>query len=125
LEGEALPDGRLLLRLDGRAFKARAVRDGDDWHVLRDGEHRRLSLAGLAAHEEDAGEGSLAAPMSGKVIKVLAQAGAKVSKGDALLILEAMKMEHTIAAPKDGVVKEILFDAGDQVPEGAQLVALE
>ena len=63
--------------------------------------------------------------MSGRIVKVLTQAGAKVAKGDALLILEAMKMEHTIAAPKDGVVKEIHFAAGEQVPEGAELVALE
>jgi 3-methylcrotonyl-CoA carboxylase alpha subunit len=125
LAGEELADGRLLIRLDGRAFKARAVRDGDDWHVLCNGTVRRLSLAGLAAQEEDAGAGSLAAPMSGKVVKVLTKAGAKVSKGDALLILEAMKMEHTIAAPKDGVVKEIHYGAGEQVPEGAELVSLD
>ena len=125
LEGERLADGALLLRLDGRAFKARAVRDVGAWHVLFDGDCHRLVLAGLAAHEEDAGAGSLAAPMSGKVVKVLTQVGAKVSKGDPLLILEAMKMEHTIAAPKDGVVKEIHYAAGEQVPEGAELVALE
>jgi 3-methylcrotonyl-CoA carboxylase alpha subunit len=59
------------------------------------------------------------------VIKVLTQAGAKVAKGDSLLILEAMKMEHTIAAPKDGVVKEIHYAAGEQVPEGAELITLE
>jgi 3-methylcrotonyl-CoA carboxylase alpha subunit len=56
---------------------------------------------------------------------VLVKAGAKVKKGDALLILEAMKMEHTIAAPADGVVKEILFAAGEQVLEGAELVRME
>jgi 3-methylcrotonyl-CoA carboxylase alpha subunit len=125
LEGERLADGALLLRLDGRAFKARAVRDGDNWHVLCEGDYRRLSLAGLAAQEEDGSAGSLAAPMSGKVVKVLTQTGAKVAKGDALLILEAMKMEHTIAAPADGVVKEIHYGAGEQVPEGAELVTLE
>ncbi|HEX6690926.1 MAG TPA: acetyl/propionyl/methylcrotonyl-CoA carboxylase subunit alpha [Burkholderiales bacterium] len=123
--GETLADGTLLVRLDGRAFKARAVRDGDDWHVLSNGASRRLSLAGLATQEEDSGAGSLAAPMSGKVVKVLTNAGAKVAKGEALLILEAMKMEHTIAAPKDGVVKEIHYGAGEQVPEGAELVTLE
>jgi 3-methylcrotonyl-CoA carboxylase alpha subunit len=124
-EGERLPGGELLLRLDGRAFKARAVRDGDEWHLLRAGEQRRLSLARLAVEADGGDAGSLAAPMSGKVIKVLTQAGAKVAKGDALLILEAMKMEHTIAAPKDGVVKEIHYSAGEQVPEGAELIALE
>ena len=125
LEGERLPDGVLLLRLDGRAFKARAVRDGDAWHVLYDGDCRRLALAGLAAREEDAEAGSLAAPMPGKVIKVLTQPGARVVQGEALLILEAMKMEHTITAPAAGVVKEIHYATGEQVLEGAELITLE
>jgi 3-methylcrotonyl-CoA carboxylase alpha subunit len=125
LEGERLEDGALLLRLDGRVFKARAVRDGNAWHVLYDGDCRRLALAGIAAHEEDAGAGSLAAPMPGKVIKVLTQPGARVAKGEALLILEAMKMEHTITAPTAGVVKEIHYATGEQVLEGAELITLE
>jgi 3-methylcrotonyl-CoA carboxylase alpha subunit len=48
-----------------------------------------------------------------------------VAKGQALLILEAMKMEHTITAPADGRVKEIHYAAGDQVLEGAELITLE
>jgi 3-methylcrotonyl-CoA carboxylase alpha subunit len=55
---------------------------------------------------------------------VLTEAGAKVAKGQALLILEAMKMEHTITAPADGVVKEIHYAAGDQVLEGVELITL-
>ena len=125
LEGEALADGRLLLRLDGRAFKARAIREGNLWHILCEGEYRRFTLAPLAAETEDAGGGSLAAPMPGKVVKVLARPGVKVAKGEALLILEAMKMEHTITAPADGVVKEIHYEAGEQVLEGAELITLE
>jgi len=126
LSGEMLPDGRLLVRLDGRSFKARAVRQGHDWHVFCEGEYRRLSLREeLAVADDSAGAGTLAAPMPGKVIKVMARAGAKVTKGEALLILEAMKMEHTIAAPADGVVKEIHYAEGEQVLEGAELVTLE
>ena len=126
LSGERLPDGRVLVRLDGRAFKARAVRSGHDWHVFCDGDYRRLSLRQeLAGLDLDAGQGSLAAPMPGKIVKVMTKAGAKVSRGDALLILEAMKMEHTIAAPADGVVKEIHYGAGEQVLEGAELISLE
>jgi 3-methylcrotonyl-CoA carboxylase alpha subunit len=126
LEGERLADGRLLVRLDGRAFKARAVRDGHDWHIFIDGAHRRLTL-----HEElegldiDAGGGSLAAPMPGKVIAVMVKRGDKVQKGAPLLILEAMKMEHTIFAPGDGEVKEIHYAAGEQVAEGAELLRIE
>jgi 3-methylcrotonyl-CoA carboxylase alpha subunit len=126
LAGERLPDGRLQVGLGGRIFKARAVRDGDDWHVFCEGDYRRLSLKPeLASVDEDTRTGSLAAPMPGKVIKVMTSAGAKVSKGDPLLILEAMKMEHTITAPADGVVKEIHYAAGEQVLEGAELLTLQ
>ena len=68
---------------------------------------------------------TLAAPMPGKIVKVMTEAGAKVSKGQALLILEAMKMEHTITAPADGVVKEVHYAAGDQVLEGVELITLD
>jgi 3-methylcrotonyl-CoA carboxylase alpha subunit len=126
LAGQRLADGRLQINLDGRMIKARAVRDGDDWHVFCEGDYRRLSLQPeLASIEEDTRSGSLAAPMPGKVIKVMTEAGAKVKKGEPLLILEAMKMEHTITAPADGVVKEIHYAAGEQVLEGAELISLE
>jgi 3-methylcrotonyl-CoA carboxylase alpha subunit len=126
ISGERLPDGRLLLRLGSRAFKARTVRDGADWHVFCEGEYAKLSLRhDLGTGDEDTRAGSLAAPMPGKIIKVMVAAGAKVTKGQALLILEAMKMEHTITAPADGVVKEIQYAAGEQVLEGAELITLE
>jgi 3-methylcrotonyl-CoA carboxylase alpha subunit len=126
LQGERLADGGLLVRLDGRVFKARAVRDGGDWHVFCNGGYRRLSLKQeLAGVDADPRAGSLAAPMPGKIIKVLTQAGMKVKKDEPLLILEAMKMEHTITAPADGVVKEVHYGAGEQVLEGAELITLE
>jgi 3-methylcrotonyl-CoA carboxylase alpha subunit len=126
LQAERLSEGRLLVRLDGRASKARAVRDRHDWHVFLGGAHRRLTL-----HEElegldiDAGGGSLAAPMPGKVIAVMVKRGDKVQKGAPLLILEAMKMEHTIFAPGDGEVQEVHFGPGEQVAEGAELLRIE
>jgi 3-methylcrotonyl-CoA carboxylase alpha subunit len=123
---EALEGGTLGIRLDGRVFKARAVRDGHDWHVFSGGEYRRLTLReALRAEDSDAHTGSLAAPMPGKIIQVMSRAGDAVKKGQALLILEAMKMEHTITAPADGVVKEVHFAAGEQVLEGAALITLE
>src|SRR2546425_609764 len=115
-----------LIRLDGRSFKAHALRDGSQWHVFCNGGYRRLALkAELQAPEGAAVAGSLAAPMPGKVIQVMVEAGARVKKGQPLLILEAMKMEHTITAPADGVVKLINFAAGEQVLEGAELITLE
>ena len=61
--------------------------------------------------------------MPGKIVAVLVSKAQEVNKGDALLIMEAMKMEHTISAPHDGVIDEVLYAVGDQVSEGAQLLA--
>nr|WP_245774342.1 biotin/lipoyl-containing protein [Rugamonas rubra] len=63
--------------------------------------------------------------MPGKVVAVLAAKGQEVKKGDALVIMEAMKMEHTIAAPHDGLVEEVLYNVGDQVADGAPLLAFK
>ena len=70
-------------------------------------------------------QGNLKAPMPGKVIAWMAEPGATVEKGAPLLVLEAMKMEHTIHAPRKGVVKAFRFAPGDQVSDGADLVELE
>ncbi|TSA09588.1 MAG: acetyl-CoA carboxylase biotin carboxyl carrier protein subunit, partial [Comamonadaceae bacterium] len=64
------------------------------------------------------------APMPGKVVSFAVKAGDKVKIGQALAVLDAMKMEHTISAPADGVVAELLYAPGDQVPEGAELLKL-
>jgi 3-methylcrotonyl-CoA carboxylase alpha subunit len=63
--------------------------------------------------------------MPGSVIEVMVRAGQRVDKGQPLMIIEAMKMEHTIAAPAAGVVARILFGRGDQVQEGDQLLQFE
>ena len=71
------------------------------------------------------GAGRLTAPMPGRVIELLVAPGAAVRQGQPMLVIEAMKMEHTIAAPRDGVVAAVHFGAGDLVEEGAELIALE
>ena len=72
-------------------------------------------------HEEG---GRLTAPMPGKVVSFSVKAGDKVVKGQALAVMDAMKMEHTINSPVDGVVQELLYLPGDQVIEGAELLKL-
>jgi 3-methylcrotonyl-CoA carboxylase alpha subunit len=79
-----------------------------------------LAQAGHEAQEA----GRLSAPMPGKIVSFLVQAGERVRKGQALALMEAMKMEHTIAAPADGEVQELLYAPGDQVAEGAELLRL-
>ena len=81
----------------------------------------RFITAGKAA----APEGGLVAPMPGKVVAWLAKPGTTVEKGAPLLILEAMKMEHTIAAPTAGKLNAFRFAVGEQVSEGAELVEFE
>ncbi|HEU4645586.1 MAG TPA: acetyl/propionyl/methylcrotonyl-CoA carboxylase subunit alpha [Burkholderiales bacterium] len=126
LAGERAGDAGLRLRLEDHAFEARAVRVAQDWYVAAGGVRAVLTLAqDLPADDDESAPGSLAAPMPGKIIALLVEPGARVEKGAPLLILEAMKMEHTISAPADGVVKAIHFAAGEQVPEGAELLTLE
>ena len=119
-------DGVLRVMLGDASFRVRVVRDGTDWHLFRDGIHHVLTLKSVqTSPEPDAIIGTLAAPMPGKVLQVLVQAGAQVAKGAPLVILEAMKMEHTIVAPHDGRVAAIHYKAGEQVDEGAELLRLE
>ncbi len=120
-------DGRLSLMLDDRRVSGHVVRSGDVFHVFVGGQHWQLAWNDRLAHagEHDAESGRLTAPMPGKIIALLVDAGATVEKGTPLLIMEAMKMEHTISAPADGKVAELLYAVGDQVAEGAQLLSFD
>lgn len=79
----------------------------------------------LDSHEFEEATASLTAPMNGSVVTLLVEAGAEVKKGDSLIVIEAMKMEHTLSAPADGKVAEFFFAAGDLVSQGAELLKFE
>ncbi len=119
--------GRMRVEFDGVRMDAAVVAAGHMRHVFLDGRAWRLACVDPlhVATDGAGGHGGLLAPMPGKVIALLAEAGAKVDKGQPLLILEAMKMEHTITAPSDGVLKAHRFAVGDQVGDGAELVDFE
>jgi len=117
--------GGLDLALNGERIKPAIFARGDDRHVFVDGRTQHLRRIDPLAHAgEDAagGDAHLRAPMSGSVIAVMVKVGDVVARGAPLLILEAMKMEHTIAAPAAGVVTALHYREGDQVAEGADLV---
>ncbi|RCJ03177.1 biotin/lipoyl-containing protein, partial [Cupriavidus necator] len=101
--------------------------DDETFHVFSAGRHVTLTWLDPLAHagESESEGGKLTAPMPGKVIAVMVEAGSTVTRGAPLLVMEAMKMEHTISAPADGVVSEVLYGIGEQVTEGAQLLAFE
>ena len=79
----------------------------------------------LGLDSEEGAASSLRAPMNGTLVSTMVEVGAKVHKGDTLLVMEAMKMEHSIEAPSDGLVTEFYFQAGDLVDGGAELLSFE
>ncbi|CAG9238576.1 Biotin carboxylase / Biotin carboxyl carrier protein [Burkholderia gladioli] len=117
----------LVVTIGGERGAGRVVADGDNFHVFVDGTAESFVWENPLAHAGDAehGGGRLTAPMPGKVIAVLVEAGQKVEAGAPLIVMEAMKMEHTIGAPSAGVVAEVLYAVGDQVADGAQLITLD
>ncbi len=111
---------------EGPAADAVAIPTGDAVYVLRRGRQTRVCLRDLVLDEAvDPGSGGIVrAPMHGKVLGVLVEEGAQVSRGERLAIVEAMKMEHTLTAPVDGVVTGIVVVAGTQVAEGARMMTI-
>jgi len=114
------------VRMDGLQLQGHVVRQQDIFHVFYSGHHWQIHWRDPIAHagEGEVDAGRLTAPMPGKIIALLVGTGERVSRGAPLLIMEAMKMEHTISAPADGTVSELLYAVGDQVDEGAQLLSL-
>ncbi len=101
-------------------------RSGPRFEVFGANAHARLSLADPLAttHQQDDHGGRLITQMPGRVIALLVSSGQQVQRGDALVVTEAMKMEHTLSAPRDGIIGELLCQAGDQVAEGTELLTL-
>ena len=120
-------NGQLHAQLGERRLNATVVVSGERRHVFFEGRSWPLALLdtlNTGGTGEDT-EGGLKAPMPGKVIALIAEAGATVDKGAPLLVLEAMKMEHTISAPRRGMVKAFRYAVGDQVVDGVDLVDFE
>ncbi len=130
--GEERVDVRLVARgehrleavIDGRRRTADVARDGDRVTVTIAGHSwTLLHVDPLVVDDvELAGEDRVAAPLPGKIVQMLIAPGDAVKKGAPLLVLEAMKMEHTIAATADATVESVNCAVGDQVEEGAELV---
>jgi biotin carboxyl carrier protein len=149
-----LPDGKFRVAIDGqvREVDAKLVRPGT-WSILLDGKsyvvdldrrrggiaasvgaseavlqvedalHRRLAAAARPHGDKARGE-KLAAPIAGKVVKVLVALGDTVAPGTAVIVLEAMKMENELVAERGGTVSAIHKQAGQAVETGETLVEL-
>ena len=117
--------GTLKVKLGETKSATRVLRAGDQLTIITP--HGRASLLlfdPFHFEQEDAGAaGRLTAMMPGRVVKVMAKEGDSVKKGQPLIIMEAMKMEHTIVSPKDGVVDRVAFRENDLVAADAVLFA--
>ena len=111
-----------------QALVAREVYLRGRQYVVRDGATERLQLKILAASGFEnvvAAAGGVVAPMPGQVVKVEVAVDDPVKAGQVLVVVEAMKMEHSITASADGKVKAVHFGVGDKVDEGVELIAIE
>jgi 3-methylcrotonyl-CoA carboxylase alpha subunit len=121
------PHGRLGAEMHGQRVTLRWLRDGSTLRLhgaglrcvvgVRDSDHRTRLAQAEGGH--------LTAPMPGKVVRVLVTQGERVRAGQALVVIEAMKMEHTVASATAGTVVRIDYEEGDQVEEGVELVVVE
>lgn len=126
--GDLVSPQTLRLTIDGRSHVVRLVRVGSTVHVTLDGSTYRLEPDSPIQGGGEAGGVAnplVVAPMPGKVLKVLVSVGQHVAAGDALIILEAMKMETRIRADGAATVRRIAVDEGQMVEGGALLVELD
>jgi 3-methylcrotonyl-CoA carboxylase alpha subunit len=107
---------------DAQVFEA-----GDEAYVLRHGRQTRVRLADVkaGAAQSGSGDGTVKAPMHGRVLEISVAVGDRVDAGQRVAVIEAMKMEHTLRAPFAGVVTQVPANAGTQVVEGAEIVVIE
>jgi propionyl-CoA carboxylase alpha chain len=119
-------DGLVELDVDGLRVSARLDRHGDTWFVHTTlGDVTLTELPRFKQPGSDEFQGGLTAPMPGKVLATHVESGDTVEKGQLLLVLEAMKMEHRITAPVNGTVTAVHATVGDQVGNGELLIMLD
>jgi 3-methylcrotonyl-CoA carboxylase alpha subunit len=128
LEDVRVSGDGVAFRLEGQVVTASVVIEDASVFVMRGGDTQRfrapvLDVSALA--EAAGGAERIVAPMPGEVINVAVQAGDVVRAGQLLLVIEAMKMEHSVTAPRDGTVAAVACAQGDRVEDGVELVTLE
>lgn len=128
-----LPHGAVTMLVDGHSYGVEFEENGDEVGVLVRGQvtrvdvadERRLRLRAGSVGFSAEGKQLIAAPMPGKVVKVLVKVGDEVKQGQGLVVVEAMKMENELKSPKDGKVVELFAKEGTAVENNAKLVVVE
>jgi 3-methylcrotonyl-CoA carboxylase alpha subunit len=120
-------DEESLIIDNGGRFKAAVSSPNKEGEsiVFSNGREALGSMGTKKIRKDRAQVGGLTSPMPGKIFKILKEVGSEVKKGETILILEAMKMEHSIRSDKDGVIKKINFKMGELVQGGVNLAEVE
>ncbi len=126
---QALGPQDFRLQIDGRSVPVVVAVEGDVVHVHLQGAAYSLrysdALTRLSLEGQGAGGDSVPAPMPGTVVAMHVVTGAQVRRGEAMLVMESMKLETSIGAPRDGVIKTVHVELGRSFERGAPLVTLE
>jgi 3-methylcrotonyl-CoA carboxylase alpha subunit len=127
VSGALNPDGSMIATIGGHRINAAVAEVGPKLIVIYGG--RQVELLPVVDNFEntgsDSGAGVILAPMPGKIIQVFTKSGSMVAKGDPLIVMEAMKMEHTLIAAADGTIADVFHDVGDQVDDGTILIQID
>jgi 3-methylcrotonyl-CoA carboxylase alpha subunit len=121
------PDGALALGVDGKAFHARALQQGEALTALLRGQAHALRVVDprAPAEAQTPAAGRILAPMPGKILDILVAPGQDITRGTVLLVMEAMKVQMRITAPKDATIARILCSTGELVQDNTELITLE
>jgi len=133
VDARVLEHGAVSLLVDARSYDVELDESGDEVQVLVDSEvvtvdvadERAVSLRVGAAGFSVSGKAVVTAPMPGKIVRVLVAAGAQVTEGQGLVVVEAMKMENELKSPKAGTVVEVFAKEGSAVEANAKLLTVE
>jgi len=126
---ESMGNGEFVLMVDGRVFDVIVADNGVGYSVYINGKcipiEKKSALDLLSGVKQGSGRRDIKTAMPGRIIKVLSEPGAEVEEGQAVLILEAMKMQNEIKSPQPGRIVRITAQAGDSVEAGALLFTVE
>ena len=115
---------RLVVNIDKSSKLVHVVKVKDSYWIHLNGRIHVVNSHEIGYSNQKHNEGSLVAPMPGTIIEILVKKGQRVRKGQSLMVMEAMKMEHKIQSPKDGEVLSISNEVGQKVEMGAVLVEI-
>ena len=119
-------ENRLSIDMLGEEFQAHIIKREEELHLFYKGEYASLTLTpSFSENEEFENENCIRAPIPGTLVAILVNEKDHIKKGQALFVLEAMKMEHSILSPRAGVIDKIAYKLKDKIEEGAEVIIFE